>query len=78
MGSQAAIPFLEKQGGVIINVSSLAARCATSGRATLYGAMKAAVVNYTNTLAGKWRAKASASWHHAGFHPDALGCCHYR
>ena len=57
MGSQAAIPFLEKQGGVIINVSSLAARCATSGRATLYGAMKAAVVNYTNTLAGEVAAK---------------------
>ena len=57
MGSQAAIPYLEKQGGVIINVSSLAARCATSGRATLYGPMKAAVVNYTNTLAGEVAAK---------------------
>lgn len=57
MGSQAAIPFLEKQGGVIINVSSLAARCATSGRATLYGAMKAAVVSYTKTLAGEVAAK---------------------
>lgn len=57
VGSQAAIPYLEKQGGVIINVSSLAARCATSGRATLYGPMKAAVVNYTNTLAGEVAAK---------------------
>lgn len=53
MGCQTAVPYLEKQGGVIVNVASLAARCATSGRATLYGAMKAAVVNYTNTFAGE-------------------------
>lgn len=57
MGSQAALPYLEKQGGVIVNVSSLAARSASSGRATLYGPMKAAVVNYTNTLAGEVAAK---------------------
>jgi NAD(P)-dependent dehydrogenase (short-subunit alcohol dehydrogenase family) len=53
MGSQAAVPYLEKQGGVIVNVASLAARCATSGRATLYGAFKAGVVNFTNTFAGE-------------------------
>lgn len=57
MGSEAAMPYLEKQGGVIINVASLAARCATSGRATLYGAFKAAVVNFTNTFAGEVAAR---------------------
>lgn len=53
MGSQAAVPYLSRQGGVIVNVASLAARCATSGRATLYGAFKAGVVNFTNTFAGE-------------------------
>lgn len=57
MGSQAAVPYLEKQGGVIINVASLAARVATSGRATLYGAMKAGVVSYTRTFAGEVAAR---------------------
>lgn len=53
MGSQAAIPYLKKTKGVIVNVASLAARCATSGRSTLYGPLKSAVVNYTNTFAGE-------------------------
>lgn len=57
MGSQAAVPYLEKQGGVIINISSLAARCATSGRATLYGPLKSAVNNFTNTFAGEVSSK---------------------
>lgn len=57
MGSQAAIAYLEKQGGVIVNVASLAARCATSGRATLYGPLKSAVVGFTNTFAGEVAAK---------------------
>lgn len=57
MGSQAAVPYLSRQGGVIVNVASLAARCATSGRATLYGAFKAGVVNFTNTFAGEVAAK---------------------
>lgn len=57
MGSQAALPYLEKQGGVIVNVASLAARCATSGRATLYGPLKSAVVNFTNTFAGEVAAR---------------------
>ncbi|MBQ3965526.1 MAG: SDR family oxidoreductase [Treponema sp.] len=53
MGSQAAIPYLKETKGVIVNVASLAARCATSGRASLYGPLKSAVVNYTNTFAGE-------------------------
>lgn len=57
MGSQAAVPYLEKQGGVIINVASLAARCATSGRASLYGPLKSAVLNFTNTFAGEVASK---------------------
>lgn len=31
-------------------------RCATSGRATLYGPLKSAVMNLTNTLAGEYGA----------------------
>lgn len=53
MGSQAALPYLQEQGGVVVNVASLAARCATAGRASLYGPLKAAVVSYTNTFAGE-------------------------
>lgn len=54
MGSQAAAMYMKDQGGgVIINISSLAARCATSGRATLYGPLKSAVNNFTNTFAGE-------------------------
>lgn len=54
MGSQIAASYMIRRGGgVIINVASLAARCASSGRASLYGPLKSAVVNYTNTFAGE-------------------------
>ncbi len=53
-GCQAAFRYLKKQGGVIVNVSSLAARCASAGRSTLYGPLKSAVCNLTNTFAGEF------------------------
>lgn len=55
-GSQAAFRYLKKNGGAIVNISSLAARCPTAGRSTLYGPMKAAVNNLTQTLAGEYAA----------------------
>lgn len=53
-GCQAAFRYLKKQGGGIVNVSSLAARCPSAGRSTLYGPMKAAIVNLTQTMAGEY------------------------
>ncbi|MDD3141017.1 MAG: SDR family NAD(P)-dependent oxidoreductase [Lachnospiraceae bacterium] len=44
-GTNAAVPHMKKRGGAIINVSSLAARIATSGKSTIYAAMKSAIVN---------------------------------
>ena len=56
-GGQAAFRYMKKQGsGAIVNISSLAARCPTAGRSTLYGPMKAAIVNLTQTLAGEYAA----------------------
>jgi NAD(P)-dependent dehydrogenase (short-subunit alcohol dehydrogenase family) len=55
-GCQAAFRYMKNYGGVIINISSLAARCATAGRATLYGPMKAAINSLTKTLAGEYAA----------------------
>lgn len=57
-GAQAAFRYMRKQGdgGAIVNISSLAARCPTAGRSTLYGPMKAAVNNLTQTLAGEYAA----------------------
>ena len=56
-GCQAAFRYMKKQGGgAIVNISSLAARCPTAGRSTLYGPMKAAIVNLTQTLAGEYAA----------------------
>lgn len=54
LGSQAAFRYMKERGGVIVNVSSLAARIASAGRSTLYGPLKSAVVNLTNTLAGEY------------------------
>jgi 3-oxoacyl-[acyl-carrier protein] reductase len=48
---RAAIPWLEKNGGFIINTSSLAARNGGSGGAGLYGSAKAFVSNVTRGLA---------------------------
>lgn len=47
LGSQAATKYMGKIGGSIINISSLAARCGTVGRSTLYGPLKAAVKELT-------------------------------
>ena len=42
-GAQAAFRHMKGRGGVIINISSLAARVGTAGRSTIYGPLKAAV-----------------------------------
>ncbi len=55
-GAQAAFRHMKRGGGAIVNISSLAARCPTAGRSTLYGPMKAAVNNLTQTLAGEYAA----------------------
>jgi len=55
-GCQAAFQYMKDHGGVIVNISSLAARCATAGRATLYGPMKAAINSLTKTFAGEYAA----------------------
>lgn len=53
-GCQAAYRYMKGNGGSIVNISSLAARCPSAGRSTLYGPMKAAVVNLTQTMAGEY------------------------
>lgn len=53
-GCQAAFRYMKDRGGAIVNVSSLAARCPSAGRSTLYGPLKAAVNNLTNTFAGEY------------------------
>lgn len=52
-GAQAAARQMKKSGGSIVNISSLAARCPSAGRSTIYGPMKAAIRNLTITLAGE-------------------------
>ncbi|MET0598686.1 MAG: SDR family oxidoreductase [Mesorhizobium sp.] len=47
----AAIPFLRRQGGFIVNTSSIAARNGGGGGAGLYASSKAFVSNYTRGLA---------------------------
>jgi 3-oxoacyl-[acyl-carrier protein] reductase len=49
--TKAAIPWLKRQGGFIINTSSIAARNGASGNAGLYGSSKAFVSNVTRGLA---------------------------
>jgi len=51
MASKAAIPWLRKNGGFIINTSSIAARNGAGGGAGLYGSAKAFVSNVTRGLA---------------------------
>lgn len=54
-GCQAAFRYMKKQhSGAIVNVSSLAARCPSAGRSTLYGPLKSAINNLTNTFAGEY------------------------
>ena len=57
-GCQAAYPFLRRRGGgAVVNVSSLAARCGTAGRSTLYGPLKAAVCQLSVMLAAEYAAE---------------------
>lgn len=53
-GCQAAYRYMKNHGGSIVNVSSLAARCSSAGRSTLYGPLKSAINNLTNTFAGEY------------------------
>jgi 3-oxoacyl-[acyl-carrier protein] reductase len=55
-GSQAAFRYMKAHGGAIVNISSLAARCPSAGRSTLYGPMKAAILNLSVNLAGEYAA----------------------
>lgn len=49
--SRAAIPWLKKQGGFIVNTTSIAARNGAGGGAGLYGSSKAFVSNVTRGMA---------------------------
>ncbi|KQX42051.1 oxidoreductase [Devosia sp. Root436] len=49
--SRAAIPYLKREGGFIINTSSIAARNGASNGAGLYGSSKALVSNITRGMA---------------------------
>lgn len=55
-GCQAAFRYMKEHGGSIVNIGSLAARCGTVGRSTLYGPLKAAVVHLATTYAGEYAA----------------------
>lgn len=55
-GCQAAFRYMKETGGAIVNISSLAARCGTVGRSTLYGPLKSAVVGLSTTFAGEYAA----------------------
>ena len=54
--SQAALPFLERTGGSIIHISSIAG-LRTSARFPPYGAVKAALIQYTRNQAMRFAAK---------------------
>ena len=49
--SRAALPWLRKQGGFIVNTSSVAARNGAGGGAGIYGSAKAFVSNVTRGMA---------------------------
>jgi 3-oxoacyl-[acyl-carrier protein] reductase len=49
--SRAALPWLKRQGGFIVNTSSIAARTGGGAGAGLYGSAKAFVSSYTRGLA---------------------------
>lgn len=55
-GCQAAFRSMKRTGGSIVNISSLAARCGTVGRSTLYGPLKSAVANLATMYAGEYAA----------------------
>jgi 3-oxoacyl-[acyl-carrier protein] reductase len=54
VASKAALPWLKKQGGFVINTTSVAARNGASGGAGLYGSSKAFVSNVTRGMAKEW------------------------
>jgi 3-oxoacyl-[acyl-carrier protein] reductase len=51
--TQAALPFLKQAKGCVINTSSISA-LRSAGRQPPYGAIKAAVIHYTNTQAAMY------------------------
>ena len=55
-GCQTAFRHMKGGGGAIVNVSSLAARCGTAGRSTLYGPLKAAVRELSTMFAADYAA----------------------
>lgn len=55
-GCQSACRRMTAAGGAIVNVGSLAARCGTAGRSTLYGPLKAAVVQLSAMFAAEYAA----------------------
>lgn len=55
-GMQTAFTYMKDKGGAIINLASLAYRYPTAGAATLYGPMKAAIVQATNTFGAEYGA----------------------
>ncbi|HTJ55940.1 MAG TPA: SDR family oxidoreductase [Devosiaceae bacterium] len=54
VATRAAIPWLLKQGGFVINTTSIAARNGASNGAGLYGSSKAFVSNITRGMAKEW------------------------
>ena len=52
--SRAALPWLRKQGGVVINTTSISARNGGGGGAVLYAASKGFVSTITRGLAKEW------------------------
>lgn len=54
VASKAALPHLKKNGGFVINTTSIAARNGASGGAGLYGSSKSFVSNVTRGMAKEW------------------------
>ena len=54
VASKAALPYLKKDGGFVINTTSIAARNGASGGAGLYGSSKSFVSNVTRGMAKEW------------------------
>lgn len=54
VASKAALPYLKKDGGFVINTTSIAARNGASGGAGLYGSSKSFVSNVTRGTAKEW------------------------
>lgn len=52
--SRVALPYLKKQGGFVINTTSIAARNGAAGGAGLYGSSKSFVSNVTRGMAKEW------------------------